>query len=66
MNQSFINRILGQASLLLEFDAASRTVSEKIRIPGLLPASELPDLVWKIRDAAQKIRQGNYVKGIIT
>jgi Bacterial PH domain len=62
MDQSFINRILGQGSLVLCLDAGASRVPD-FRIPGLVAATQLPELVWKIRDAAQKLRQ--YAKGIM-
>jgi hypothetical protein len=63
--KTFINRLLGQGSLVLELDEAGRGVTT-VSIPGLVPDSKLNDLVVKIRDASQKLRQGQYaVKGII-
>src|SRR5262249_14984646 len=65
IHQTFVNRLLGQGSLVLELDEASRE-AYFFSIPGLVSSSQLNDLAMRVRDASQKLRQGQYaVKGII-
>jgi hypothetical protein len=58
-SQSFLQKMLNEGTIWINFDTASRGVVRQI-IPGLVPVSEMQNFVNKIRNVAQKLRQGNY------
>jgi hypothetical protein len=56
-SQTFVQKLMGEATIWLFFDTAARTVAS-LRPPGLVPLSEMQQYVDKLRNASQKLRQG--------
>jgi len=58
-SQTFVQKLLNEATLWIQWDTPNRGLDTRI-IPGLVQVNEMQLLVDKLRNAAQKLRQGNY------
>ncbi|PYE27978.1 hypothetical protein C7410_101310 [Paraburkholderia silvatlantica] len=58
-HQSFAQKLLGEATLYLLIDTAERK-NYGLCLPGLASPKDMQALADKVRNVAQKLRQGNY------
>jgi membrane protein YdbS with pleckstrin-like domain len=58
-SQSLLQKILNEGTITIDYDTSNRGVVRQI-IPGLVQVSVMQDFVDKLRNASQKLRQGNY------
>jgi uncharacterized membrane protein YdbT with pleckstrin-like domain len=55
--QSVVQKLFGEATIALHLDTPSRTV-EVLALPGIVGLAETQGYVDRLRNAAQKLRQG--------